>query len=316
VANYFIEVQYDSRKTKLSYETMDQTFVFRLCLDENNLEAEGFEFYGFSDDVVALNLAYSFTPTIRLIPDYFGVIPALILSNLEISQVGPREWEVITKYEFSIQQGKGGQQQQQQQFPNTLPYLKMGFTIGGGTKNIKKSREITSTELSTDSDFVGPPAPPPMNAIGRTENGIEGVDVPSGNFILQITAYYRPSFVTLAFAKTLQRLVRGKFGTGSYNIAPYLGAAAGELAVTKVTGSGTVADIIPITFDFSYEPNINDEVDEGFPNLTALGHDVVDYQFEHVFDENNSKKVILAPYLRYVHRVASPEDYRALELPV
>ena len=152
--------------------------------------------------------------------------------------------------------------------------------------------------------------------IGRTDETIEGAEVPTGDFRLQITGYYLPDSVTLAYAYTLQRLIRGSRGTGSYNGIPYLGAAVGEVQLRSATGGGRVVDIIPITFEFDITPNIENQPDAGFTNLTMLGHDLLDYRFKHAFDANNSKKIIVAPKSRIVHRVHSPENYNLTLLPV
>ena len=133
--------------------------------------------------------------------------------------------------------------------------------------------------------------------------------------ILQITVYYIPSYITLAFANLIKSLVNGKKGKGSYNHLPFLGAATGEVQLMGASGGGIVVDVIPITFDFSLKNNIINQPDPGFPNVTALGHDVIDYWFFHEFDNNNSKKIVMAPEFRYVHRLASPENYKLLKIP-
>ena len=107
----------------------------------------------------------------------------------------------------------------------------------------------------------------------------------------------------------------GKRNTGTYNDKTYLGAEKGEVQLRAASGGGTVVDIIPITFDFHLGFNIEEQEDFGFPKLTMLGHDLLDYVFLHEFDET-SGKILLRPTQRVVHKIATPEDYDRLELPL
>jgi hypothetical protein len=293
---------------------MQETFAVGIIIDEDLITSNvsGSEFLGMSDEVVATQYAYSIFPLARIFPDYSGALRVLVLNSIQMEQVNRLEWRAIAEYGFNNEQGTGGETPQ----GNTLPYVKINFNIGGGTKRVFKSPNVISNEARTQN-IVGPPKPPPetIGEIGLTDNSIEGVDVPSAEFRLQITAYFLPSAVTLAYANILKNLVAGKYNMGSYNNATFLGAPMGEVQFRAASGGGTVVDIIPITFDFAISNNINNAEDEGFPALTMLGHDVLDYtlteEIDPILDRN-----MLKPTSRKVHRVASPENYALIGLPV
>lgn len=311
MAHFNLEVFKDSRKIKNARTGMEEVFVFRLCLDDTiPAVADHASIFGAEDDVVALEYAYTLIPLTRYLPDYTGPERLLVLDSVQILQKNSQNsWDFEAKYVFNVNTGTGGQSSQ----GPTLPYIKIGFTIGGGTKRITSS--LSEVSKAVLKNGVNMPLPEDSRVLGYSENGdIEGTDVPSSLFRFQITAYYLPWAVTLPYGVRLMRLIGGARGTGSYNARNYLGAAIGEVQYLSVSGGGVVVDIIPLTHEFSLSPNLTDQPDEGYPDITMLGHDRVQYDYFEELEEI-TKRPVLQPNVRRIHRVHTPENYGQILIP-
>ena len=329
MAHKYAEVEYESRGMDLTLTGTSQTFVLVFCIDPevepysvssdegSGLETPYWEIFNYDDniiydqDVVALEYAYDLLPEIRMLPNITGELNFLILSTLKLENVGPYQWKAVATYSYDESSGAGGTSDPDDE---VLPYVKIGFTIGGGSKEITKSLEVKSSDLSTSAVIPSLPTLA-QQLIGATGTGVKGTTVPNSTFRLQITAYYKPATITLAFAVQIQNLISGPNNYGTYNNAIFLGTAVGETQLLSASGGGTVVDIIPITFEFDLARNREDVTDEGFSNLTALGHDLVDYRLVERYDAA-AKLNLQVPEYRIVHRIADPVDYSLLKLPI
>lgn len=304
-----VEVAYDSRSISATSSSVEQTFavVFLLTEEEYNTIDPDYDFLDSSDDIIALEAAYDFFPSYRLMPTSGGVAIAVALDSIKLDNVGYLKWKAIATYKYDINTGVAGNSSGSE---IALEHIKINFAIGGGTRHITKSLEVLSSETVTDPDFVGPMPLPPDNqgAIGVTKDGVTGYDVPDNSLRVQITGYFFPSAITLAYMNVVKGLC------GKYNNAEYLGAEIGEVLFHNATGGGTVVNIIPITFDFSIGENVVAQADPGFTDLTCLAHDVVDYIYVPRYDDTASV-VLMYPKFRYVHRVAKPGNLALLGLP-
>lgn len=315
MAHLYVEINEDSRNFSLTKTSIEQKLVLIACLDPTITSSlTEATIFGQNDDTAALEYAYSIVPETRLFPDYDGVVQVCTLEKIDVEDLGQHKWKYTCRYTYDQQRGLGGTQPTGTHDDKRLPYVKIGFKIGGGTKKVKKAPIIVDTSVSILSDLAGIGEIETEGAIGMTPDGIEGVSVPSSSFSLQITAYYLPSFLTQSYANTLCDLAAGKYGMGSYNASTFLNRDAGEVQLLSISGGGTVIDVIPLTFDFSIKRNIDDEPDGGFTNIDALGHDIIDYIFIKKVDPNVGR-LILSPDQRQILRVASPEDYDLLYLP-
>ena len=252
----YIEIQYDSREIHSTVNSTEQTFVFSLFIDEDEQtpSAPHSSIFGLNDDVAFLEYVYGILPDGRFLPNSSGAEVLLVLSDVRINQVGPKEWRCVAQYKFDSNTGQGGSRPEnpQQGVDFALEYVKMHFTIGGDVTNITKSNS-SDPVLASDSNLPGVPSN--ALAIGASENGVEGYNAPAG-FRLQITGYYFPWAVDLNFADTLSQLIWGPKHEGTYNDDVFLGRPAGTLSLLSATGGGSVVDIIPITYEFDFKPNI------------------------------------------------------------
>jgi len=110
-------------------------------------------------------------------------------------------------------------------------------------------------------------------------------------------------------------LIQSPRGYPTYNNAEFLTRPIGEVQLLSVSGGGTIVDIIPLTFEFSISRNRTAVDDEGFPDLTMKGHDLLDYGLVETYDPT-SKLTIVTPQYRIVHQIAEPADYTLLKLPI
>jgi hypothetical protein len=296
---------------------MTTDLVFSFILDDNLLDYgdSDLEINGQSDDMVALRYAYQIVPPARITINSNLQKQICMLDQLNLDQIGPKEYKVKATYKVDVNRGVGqsGSTQRYGTDPNVLPFIRIDFNIGGGTKKITTSLQVRQTDLSTSSPLPLPPGNV-ERAIGMSEDGIEGTEVASAELRLQVTAYYNPAFITLDFIKTVRDTIAGPSNQGTYNDDVFLGFESGEVQLRTANGGGTVVDIIPITYDFAIGKNRVGATDAGFPTLTAKGHDYIDYVYFARIDPD-AKRTLQKPDVRYIHRLHDEVDYSLLRIP-
>ena len=316
MAHLYAEIKYDSRSSTITKTSIEQKLVVLLCIDdsiETTYSSAGFFKPSGSDadddDVAVLEYAYTIIPETRLFPDYYGVLQLLTLDRVQIDQKTDTTWLVTADYKFDNNTGTGGQQSENEK---SLPYVKVGFKVGGGEQTIKRSGGAISNVSRINGNM--PNDLHDETLIGYTPDGIEGVSVPSSSIELQVTVYYLPTFFDQTFINTIHDIQQGPYNRGSYNDDTFLDRPEGEIQLKHASGSATVVDVIPITFTFSVKRNITNQIDPGFPNLTMLGHNVLDYRYIDAIDGNAGIRII-SPERRIIHQVADPMDYGELAFP-
>lgn len=321
MAHKYAEIVYESRGMVLTVAGIKQDFVLVFCIDpeiepvanyssnESGLNFFDYDIIPYDEDVVALEYAYTLFPDVRMLPDKNNDLFLLIITDLKLDNIGPYQWKATASYGYDSNTGTGGERANED---DVLPYIKIGFTIGGGTREITKPLSSGTAVLANAAIIPAVPALP--NLIGVSKDGVKGTTVPNSTFRLQITTYYLPSVITLAFAVIIQELIKGTRGYGTYNDNTFLGTASGETQLLSASGGGTVVDIIPVTYEFDLAKNLNAVTDDGFPNLTALGHDLVDYGMMEEYDPV-SKLDLITPQYRIVHKIAEAADYSLLKIP-
>ena len=269
MAHEYVEIHKDSRSFEVSRTAINQTIVLTACIDDS-IEAvlPGTEIHGMDDDTAVLEYAYQIVPETRVMPDYNGDLQLLVLDRIRLEQTSPSNWRFTCEYLYDVNTGSGGQQSMNNE---ALPYVKIGFKIGGGTRTIKKALRVLSVEQRGGGVIENPLSD--ADIIGATADSIQGISIPDSTFSLQITAYYLPSFFNQAFQNEIVDLIEGIEGTGTYNRTTFLGRPPGEVQLRSASGGANVVDIIPITFDFSIKRNQEARLDPGFPPLTMKGHD-------------------------------------------
>lgn len=313
----YVEILQDSRSISVDRTSMNQTFSIQFQLEKQAadpllLKAPVFAqatFLGETDDVLALETAYGIIPNSRWLPAKNGDALFLVLDSLNVKQVNNTDWwSAEFTYRFNERNGTGGQQAAVDDL--TLPFIRIGFSAGGSSKRITQSYSCTGSSR-TDLGPARPTPPNAQNTIGQTKDGIDGTEIPSGGLTLNITAYYFPSSLSRTFLRTLRDLMT----ECSTNNALFLTFEIGEVLLLSITGEVTVVDVIPITFTVSIKKNQVDTPDSPFGNLTATGHQVIDYRYVREF-EPDSNVLLMKPEFRYIHTVFPTFNFALLGFPV
>lgn len=313
-----------SRGIKFTTDTASQAVEILVKLNPNDLVSAnaGTTYLGVSDDSKVVEYISTFIPRFKFLSIPAGGTVILVLTGLDIDEISKHQWLVKAKYDYNPNRGQGGGGAGGSvggggPAAATLDYIKIGFTIGGGSKVVKRSEEVLNSVLRIGSDLPGIPESATLPFIAATEDGeIQGTEVPSNSLRLQITGFYFPHIIDLDFTETIRNIIAGSRNTGSYNDDTFLDYEAGEVSLIQVTGGGSLGEIIPLTFEFDIKRNISNAVDPaGFPPYSMLGHDVLDYRFVQAIDDN-AEFPFSFPEIRLIHRVRTPEDYSQLLLPV
>jgi hypothetical protein len=297
----YVEILTESRSFDITRTSIEQSIVlqFKLPADDHPAYPQNKAmFLGDDSDILALEIAYSLFPPGRWAPAQDPGSPDsfMILTTLKLEEVDNYGWwKASATYTYDINTGEGGSRGDVPGAP-TLPFVKIGFAVGGQTKKITQSLQILRADQALgsvarvilDSDLVG-------NAIGLTEDGVEGAEIYASGLQLQITAYYFPQSVTWNFLKMMYAMVP------SVNADQFFTFAPGEVLLYGVDGQATVSDIIPITFSVEVKPNIINQPDPPFVPLTCPGHSILDYRYVKSLDEG-AQIILKMPTYRYVHR--------------
>ena len=228
----YVEILTDSRAFDVSRTSISQklTIEFRLPLSESDpdelqepvFDSTKAEFLNATDDVLALETAYSLVPLTRWLPGYEGNELLLVLDTLSVVQRDNYDWwKAEPRYKYDYNAGTGSAVGEGEVGDKTLPYIKIGFKSGNETTRITESLELVSSTQSNDPDMARG-VPNTGKAIGVTADGIEGTEVYSGGLQLQITAYYYPEEITLGFIeyRGMESWEWGKGSTDSSSTNP------------------------------------------------------------------------------------------------
>lgn len=312
----YVEILQESRAIFVDRTSTKQTIVihFKLPVDEFGDTippvAPNAEFLGDDEDIVALETIYELMPVYRYIPNSDGDENVCVLIDITLKEKDNFGWWTAeATYKYDDNTGTGGMLAQPEDL--TLPFIKIGFSAGTG-----ESRKVTQSLSCTGSARadLGPARPVPpngYNAIGATDDNIEGADIPGGGLELNITAYYFPSSLTFSFLQILRDLM----DQCSTNNAVFLGFEIGEVLLHNITGEVTVVDVIPITFSVTVKKNKEAVADPPFGALTMTGHQILDYRYVKVF-EDDSETFLQLPEFRFIHTVFPSMDFGDLGFPV
>jgi hypothetical protein len=276
------EIFKKSRRTSITTRNISVTYVYHLCMKD---EFEDLD----NDHEVALELVDAEVPFFHLITIQ-GLEFVIIKSETDLTQTGDYEWEATVKY--TLPELEGG----------SAEYVEIGFSMDGGTQTVTKSISVRSSHSATS---IGGTPPNLFGAIGYTKNGVEGTERLTRGLTFSLTAYFPPSVWNAAYIKLLYNLSK------RYNDDVFFTFAPGEVLFLNASGQGSYYKMVPVTFNFLASPNISGATDPGFPPLTMLGHDVVDYLYYEGTD-GTSDDLIMVPSFRYVHQIYEPGDLALL----
>jgi hypothetical protein len=311
MSEQYVEILVESRPISIDKTSANQSIVIQFQIDPDaEASYNRAEFLGASDDIAALEYAYSIFPAGRWIPGQLGNDIFLVASSIRLEQVNNFGWwKATVEYVYDLNTGEGGQRDEQNPSAPTLPFIKIGFSVGNRTKTITQSLEVLSKVGQ-----IGPAnRPNPCddingNIIGATQDNVTGAEVYASGLTLQITAYYFPQFVDFSFINLLATMFP------SVNSDVFLSYSPGEVLLIGCDGSSTIGDIVPITFTAEIRKNVNNQPDPPFPTLTCDGHDFIDYRYEKELDEC-AQSLAQLPVHRIVHRVYNKRPFALLGFP-
>lgn len=276
------EIFKKSRRVSITTRNLTVTYVYHLCMED---EWEDLD----NDHELAVELVNDEVPLFHLFT-FEGIDYVIVKNEIDLIQTGDYEWEATVKY--TLPELEGG----------SSNYVELGFAMDGGTQTITKSISVRSSHSSLD---ISESPPDLKGAIGFTKNGIEGTERLTRGLTFTITAYFPPTVWNAAYIKTLYNLSK------RFNDDVFFTFAPGEVLFINASGQGSYYKIVPVTFNFIASPNISAADDPGFPPLTMLGHDVVDYLYYEGTD-GTSDELIMIPSYRYVHQIYEPGDLTLL----
>lgn len=319
MADCQIELIRDSRGASLGCDSAQQSIVFNISVDDE-LTDDKWLFLSFKDDSQAIMDAYTLLPESRVIPDKQGDPILLILTDVTVRQVTNTIWQIIGTYSYNREQGLGGSGFESGAI--SLPYVKMNFSIDGGTRTLTKSRIIGDvwpqvTRITSPlGTLPGDPAIDKEGGIGVSETEVAGIEVPTTEMVIQVTGYFQPGAITTAYMKKVLVIKAGDIHAGSVANDLFMDFLVGEVSLVSVNNGAIVCNIQPITFTFSIIPNVESNTpDPPFDPLPAIwGHDYIEYQWFPTAD-TVAKKVLARHQVRILHRTKSEENYAELGLP-
>jgi len=320
----FVEILTESREISADQESTSQSFVIEFQLPTKELEPDELEdpdfssglatFLGATDDVLALETAYSIIPMYRFLPDSNGNGLFMVLENVKVSQktnVGDW-WRAEFNYKFSYNEGQGAQSETPPDTDDmTLPFIRIGFQVGNSSRHITESKEFIGADTA-NGIFRG--VPDTKTAIGVSKDNVEGADVDSGGLQLQITAYYYPAKVTLSWINSVAAMFTPDCPVNSNKILTQF--LPGEAKLLGMSGQAIVGEVIPITFDLSIIKNrtLSDENFSDTEDPDVEGHWLIDYRYIEELDET-AATMLQKPSFRFLHRVYDEKDFSILGFP-
>jgi hypothetical protein len=312
----YVEILLESRELSINQTSTEQVIAIQFQLpkdeeDDSELatpQYEEAEFMGATDDVLAYETAWDLIPPGRLFPNSDGDSLLLILTDLKISQVDNSDWwKAVATYKYDDNTGTGGAAGEPGD--KTLPYIRIGFAGGGGSV-----RKTQAYETSAGVARIGGVRPTfnTRNAIGVTEDNVEGTEVPGGGLSLSITAYYYPEVINdVSFLRDVANLFTPEC---PINSDEFLGFNPGEVLLLSMQGDYVLNDIVPIVFELSIKLNRVNEADPPFPNVTCDGHALLDYRYEKQL-ETTAQYILQLPEFRYIHQVHLKKPFSVLGIP-
>lgn len=177
---------------------------------------------------------------------------------------------------------------------------------GGSTIHADYSLETTQAKAATDYTAA---TTDHKNAVNVTEDGVEGVDIPSRQFRFTFTKLMADASVTSAYLTTLYGM------TGCVNSAAYQPHAklptfaAGELLLEDFRFNQRSAETWEFQYFFAGQPNITNLTVGDITGINKKGWEYLWFQF--VDDVQNNMKV-KRPVRAYVERMLTTANFSGI----
>lgn len=162
--------------------------------------------------------------------------------------------------------------------PKEQNHFDVSFDIGGQSTNIKYAKEHIDSFPATGvtlADHAG--------AINVTDGVPQGLDIELPYLTFTETHYLPNTTVTDSFLALLYKLV------GSVTSTPLRGFAAGELLMTRVSGSRRNSEQWQLTLSWAFSKNISGETINGVTGIDKKGWEYMWEEYEQEPDATSKR---------------------------
>lgn len=194
-------------------------------------------------------------------------------------------------------------QQEEQQKEIDLETVVVSFDTGGGTAKVLRAEAETSYG-SPDAPYNGI-APESYFAIGLTDDGIEGVDVPVPALQWSETWQIARGDVDWSYVRFLHDM------TGKLNDAEFRGFDVAEVRFLGASAQPNGEDLFSFTFKFAASATVEDITIGDITGIYKRGWDYLWTRYESVVDDT-TKKMTKKPIAVYVSQVSKLGDFSSL----
>lgn len=226
---------------------------------------------------------------------------------IEVSELYGGAWVGSVEWSLRLVQYSG---------PAEVNAVRDSFDTGGQTVKITQSLETISRHgrvIDVDPEPESPEGevtlipPDYQGAINVTDDGVEGVEIVAPNPRRVRSKTFAESAVNDAYLRKVEEL------TGRTNNATFMGYAAGELLLERVTGGQRGDGAWEFTYVFAVSRNAVD-IEVGDIAVPAKkGHEYLWIRYGEEYDED-AAAIVRVPNAAYVERVYESGDFAELNI--
>lgn len=228
------------------------------------------------------------TAALATLPDTYDDKPR---QTIEIDELAPGLWQVTTTYAYTFSA-----------FVLPSDGSASSFDTTGGTRHLTQSLKTIgryAVGTATPQDFKG--------AIGVSEHGVEGVDIPDRRFVFRETRIVPDADVDAAFMANIWGL------TGMVNGGDFLVYPAGSVLFEGATGAQRSETEWEIVYHFAFQPNATDLSVGEISGIAKKGWEYLWVVYEPAVDED-AQALVRTPSAVFVEQVFEEGDFTALGL--
>lgn len=252
-----------------------------------------------SRDYIILNATSEIEARTELAAAVSSTLDGLVLDSADVDEVYDGIFDGTVTW---ITQTKKDQQAEAQKEIDTATVVVNFDTTGGTTKLMRAFGEVSYGP--PDEPFNGI-APESNLAIGLTDDGIEGVDVPAPALKWSETWQIAREEVTWAYVRFLHNT------TGKVNDASFRGFDQSEVRFLGATAQPNGDDLFSFTFQFSASPTVEGITIGDITGIYKRGWDYLWTRYETTVDAT-AKKMTRKPIGVYVSEVSESADFSEL----
>jgi len=224
------------------------------------------------------------------------IVDGLVLDSPDVDEVYPGIWDATVTWITPTRKDEKEQEEKEEEEGEVV----VTFDTTGGTEH--RTQSVGETRI------YGADAPDNHGAIGLTDDGVEGVDVPAPALSWTEQHIFPKSAISWAYVQTLRAL------TGTINAAPFRGQPAGEVRFLGVTGQPQGEKYV-LTFKFESSENDDDLAVDDITGIQKLGWEYLWVRYQTKKDED-AKALTKKPIGVYVSEVSYYGDFSRLGIGV